>query len=142
MKKNTRSSIVYDRQIGAISSLIPAIFYLLLMVSSNALTSYNLVWLVTTFTPLIIGGGYLDILLFSYFMSKFNLIWIRIILSWVLLFPLARLFSEVSLSYIFNLLIDIPTLFYFLIASTLFGFIYGFFFYTAYNYLLKLFKRG
>ena len=131
----------YYRDVGALCSGIPAIIYILMMAVYNSLTTYNIIWLSITFIPLIIAGWYLDIISDSKLFKAIGRWWMKIILAWVILFPLARGFSFSLISYLFKEGLDIYSFLLLLGGSALFGLLYGFFFMTTYIYLLKIFKR-
>jgi len=129
----------YQRDLGALTSFIPSILYLVFMVLGREVTIYNFVWLILTFTPLIIASGYLDIILKLRILDIFRYWWLKIITVWALIFPPIRISSMYSIAYIFGNYIQLdlfPVLF-----SILAGAIYGFFFIMLYIYLLRIFRR-
>ena len=130
----------YQRDIGLLCTSIPAILYVSMMFFSGAVSTYNIIWSIITFSPLIIIGGLLDVVLASRAFNWISIWWLRVIASWAVLFALARVvsISLLNMMYESGLSIDMPLL---VLASVGFGAIYGFFFIMAYLYLLRLFKR-
>lgn len=131
----------YHRDVGALCSGIPALIYIFMMIAYSNVNIYNIMWLIITFTPLIISGGYLDIVSNSIIFKHISRWWMRMIFSWIILFPLSRGLSLSIISYFFNEELNLNNFLMMLGSSAIFGILYGFFFISAYLYLLRIFKR-
>lgn len=131
----------YNRKIGALCSSIPAILYILMSLPGLYTESVIMIWSAIQFIPLVFAGYFLDILAKS---RIFRLIrgreWITIILTWVILFPIARISGIVmsDLLIIGYLTYSLNQFIPYIILSLFLGAIYGFFFISAYLYLLKV----
>ncbi len=139
----TEPSLIYNynRKVGALCSSIPALLYLIMSIPAASIDPSIMIWSLIQFIPLIIAGYYLDIIAKTKVFNIFgNREWIIIILVWVIIFPIARIIGIVTsdilviggMTYTINQLIP-----YFLLSLML-GAIYGFFFISAYLYLLKI----
>jgi len=131
----------YNRRVGALCSSIPALLYIIMSIPAASIDPNIMIWSIIQFIPLIIAGYYLDTIAKAKIFNVFgNREWITIILVWVILFPIARIIGIVvsdilvigGMTYTINQLIP-----YFLLSLML-GAIYGFFFISAYLYLLKI----
>jgi len=129
----------YQRDLGALTSFIPSILYLIFMVLGREITVYNLAWLILTFTPLIIASGYLDIILKLKVLDILRYWWLKIITVWAIIFPPIRISSMCSMAYIFGNYIQLDL--FLVLFSVLAGVMYGFFFIIFYIYLLRIFRR-
>lgn len=128
----------YKRGLGALCSFIPAILYLIIILVTGQFTLENLIWVLVTFSPLIVAGFYLDIILNSNIRKYVRQSFLRVIISWIIAFPLARLFGLFLWSgyikkpiILKDLMIQVP-------FSIVAGALYGFFFIIAYAYLFKI----
>jgi len=131
----------YNRRVGALCSAIPALLYILMSIPAASIEPNIMIWSIIQFIPLIVAGYYLDIIAKIKIFNIFgNREWIIIILVWTILFQVARIIGIVAsdiiiiggMTYTINQLIP-----YFLLSLIL-GAIYGFFFISAYLYLLKI----
>lgn len=131
----------YNRKIGAICSSIPAILYLSMSLSGLYIEPYILLWSTIQFIPLILAGYFLDIIAKSRIFNVFReREWITIILTWIVLFPLARVSGIIASDVLILGYLTYTTnqLTIYMLLSIILGAIYGFFFISAYLYLLKV----
>ena len=140
---SARPSILedYNRTVGALSSAIPAILYVLMALPALVEETSLLIWSFIQFVPLIIAGYYMDVVAKSKAFSKLRQReWILVIIVWIILFPIARISGIIAsdLLVIGRLTYSASQLIPFILLSLILGAIYGFFFISAYLYLLKV----
>jgi len=133
---------IYNRLVGALSSLIPASMYLALMIASRMDISMYVKGLLI-FLPLTLYSYFLDtiynIFRVSYLDRRHPILIVSLI--WLLSFPIIRLGSEVLYisiydplnveEFIYSIPLRLPLM-------LLFGLIYGFYFWVVYIYMLKV----
>ena len=140
---SSRASIIkdYNRIVGALSSSIPALLYILMALPALYSEASLLIWSSIQFIPLIVAGYYMDVVAkFKAFSKLRQREWILVIVVWVILFPIARISGIIAsdLLVIGRLTYTASQLIPFILLSLILGAIYGFFFISAYLYLLKV----
>lgn len=78
----------YNRKIGAFCSAIPAVFNFIIILVGGTLGVNQLFYTLATFGPLILAGYYFDVVFESALLKLAHYLFLRLVLSWMLLFTL------------------------------------------------------
>ncbi|NIQ04300.1 MAG: hypothetical protein GWO20_00775 [Candidatus Korarchaeota archaeon] len=131
----------YNRKIGAFCSSIPAVFDFIIIILGGTLGVDNLINILVTFGPLIPAGYYFDVIFESPLIKLAHYLFLRLVLSWMLLFTLSQYFGLVVYGWYANNPIGLTALLNLLPFSLFLGAIYGFLFMVAYLYVSKVYYR-
>ena len=139
---------MYVRWIGLLCSAIPMVLFMMLTVFVGSLEGITLAWILATFIPLMFLSYIMDVF-YSHvpLISRLRNPPIRIVLSWMLLFPIASFLRDILLyiltrdpalfsPYQVN---NLPSL---ALSLVLLGFVYGVFFAMAYRMSLRWYIRS
>jgi len=131
----------YDRLVGVVVVFIPAImFTTIIALGLGVMTIHTAVWLISTYIPLAIFSYYLDIIsrVFSSEWVDKRLALVKISILWAVFYPII----SIAAMLVRNLVLGVPFMYTLpgLALITIFGAMFGFYFYIAYLYVEKVKK--
>lgn len=133
----------YHKSLGMLCSSIPALLYLVIMlIQGKSTISPSEIGSLISFIPLILISNFVeDIYSRVPYISRTDIVFLKFIVAWAILFPVARIISDISLYCIWRempyYIFQFPS---YIITLILLGLAYGIFFTASYNFLYRWYR--